>query len=411
MDFKKTPRLLVMMFVQYFMQGAWNMTMGLVLSTYGMATIIGSSYALLGLATILSPLFIGMVADRFFASQKVMAILHLINAGVILCVPQFIETQNTTMTLTMIFLVGLLFYPTTALANSISFSHINGVKYFPVIRVFGTFGFMAIGFIIGQMGYSGDTMTWYIASASGVALGLYCFTLPDTPPKAKGSAFALRDLLCLDALALFKDRNFSILMLSIFVLMIPKTAYSAYIPVFLKALGFDNAASMMQVGIACEVIFMFLLSFFLLKAGFKITLMIGVVSWVIRSLFFAHAAIDASVMFVLIGLMLQGFCWDFFFTVGDIYVDRKARPEIKAQAQSLRFIVSNGVGLLFASTVCGQIFNQTVTEQGPQSLPQWESFWIFSAIIAAVVSVFFFIFFKDDLSKEKASTTLAPAKP
>lgn len=410
MDFNKTPRLLIMMFVQYFMQGAWNMTMGLVLSTYGMSAIIGSSYALLGLATILSPLFIGMVADRFFASQKVMAILHLINAGVILCVPQFIEAQDTTMTLVMIFLVGLLFYPTTALANSISFSHINGVKYFPVIRVFGTFGFMVIGFIIGQMGYSGDTMTWYIASAAGVALGLYCFTLPDTPPKAKGSTFTLRDLLCLDALSLFKDRNFSILMLSIFVLMIPKTAYSAYIPVFLKALGFDNAASMMQVGIACEVVFMFLLSFFLLKAGFKVTLMMGAVCWIIRSVLFSQAALDANMTFVLIGLMLQGFCWDFFFTVGDIYVDRKARPEIKAQAQSLRFIVSNGFGLLFASTICGQIFNNTVTDQGPQALPQWESFWLFSAIIAAVVSVFFFIFFKDDLSKEKTPTAMKPAK-
>ncbi|MDK2373866.1 MFS transporter [Serratia fonticola] len=410
MDFNKTPRLLIMMFVQYFMQGAWNMTMGLVLSTYGMAAIIGSSYALLGLATILSPLFIGMVADRFFASQKVMAILHLINAGVILCVPQFIEAQDTTMTLVMIFLVGLLFYPTTALANSISFSHINGVKYFPVIRVFGTFGFMVIGFIIGQMGYSGDTMTWYIASAAGVGLGLYCFTLPDTPPKAKGSTFTLRDLLCLDALSLFKDRNFSILMLSIFVLMIPKTAYSAYIPVFLKALGFDNAASMMQVGIACEVVFMFLLSFFLLKAGFKVTLMMGAVCWIIRSVLFSQAALDANMTFVLIGLMLQGFCWDFFFTVGDIYVDRKARPEIKAQAQSLRFIVSNGFGLLFASTICGQIFNNTVTEQGPQALPQWESFWLFSAIIAAVVSVFFFIFFKDDLSKQKTPAAMKPAK-
>ncbi|NBJ34653.1 MFS transporter [Serratia fonticola] len=410
MDLNKTPRLLIMMFVQYFMQGAWNMTMGLVLSTYGMAAIIGSSYALLGLATILSPLFIGMVADRFFASQKVMAILHLINAGVILCVPQFIEAQDTTMTLVMIFLVGLLFYPTTALANSISFSHINGVKYFPVIRVFGTFGFMAIGFIIGQMGYSGDTMTWYIASAAGVGLGLYCFTLPDTPPKAKGSTFTLRDLLCLDALSLFKDRNFSILMLSIFVLMIPKTAYSAYIPVFLKALGFDNAASMMQVGIACEVVFMFLLSFFLLKAGFKVTLMMGAVCWIIRSVLFSQAALDANMTFVLIGLMLQGFCWDFFFTVGDIYVDRKARPEIKAQAQSLRFIVSNGFGLLFASTICGQIFNSTVTEQGPQALPQWESFWLFSAIIAAVVSVFFFIFFKDDLSKQKTPAAMKPAQ-
>ena len=162
----------------------------------------------------------------------------------------------------------------------------------------------------------------------------------------------------------------------------------------------------MQVGIACEVIFMFLLSFFLLKAGFKITLMLGAVCWIIRTLLFAHASLDANMMFVLIGLMLQGFCWDFFFTVGDIYVDRKAAPEIKAQAQSLRFIVSNGVGLLFASTVCGQIFNNTVTEQGPQALPQWETFWLVSAGVAAVVSVFFLIFFRDDISKRKADLPL-----
>lgn len=400
MDFKTTPRLLIMMFVQYFMQGAWNMTMGLVLSTYGMAAIIGDAYALLGVATLISPLLIGMIADRFFASQKVMAILHLINAAVILCVPQFVEAQNTTMTLFMIFIVGLLFYPTTALSNSISFTHINGVKYFPIIRVFGTFGFMTIGFILGEMGFSGSTMTWYIASGAAVILGLYCFTLPNTPPKAKGKPFSVRDLLFLDALSLFKDKYFTILMLSIFVLMIPKTAYSAYIPVFIKALGFNNAASIMQIGVAFEVMFMFVLSFFLLKFGFKFTLLLGAVSWIIRSLFFAHAAVDASLVYIVVGLVLQGLCWDFFFTAGDIYVDRKAKPEIRAQAQGLRFIVSNGIGLLFASTVCGAIFNNTVTETGPAALPQWQSFWYIPAGIAAVVAVFFFIFFKDDVSKK-----------
>ncbi len=396
-----TSRLLVMMFVQYFMQGAWNMTMGLVLSSYGMANIIGNAYALLGLATILSPLFIGMIADRFFSSQKVMATLHIINAAVLFCVPQFVETQNVGMTLFMIFIVGLLFYPTTALSNSITFSHINGVKYFPVIRVFGTFGFMVIGFILGEMGLSGSTMTWYIAAGTGVFLAIYCMTLPDTPPKAKEKPFSPRDILCLDALSLFKDRYFAILMFSIFVLMIPKTAYSAYIPVFIKALGFDNAASIMQIGVACEVVFMFVLSSILLKFGFKTTLLIGAIAWVIRSWLFSYAAMDTGMSFIIIGLLLQGLCWDFFFTAGDIYVDKKAKPEIRAQAQGIRFIVSNGAGLLFASTVCGYIFNDTVTETGAASLPQWANFWHYPAIVAAVVVVFFIIFFKDDVSKHK----------
>lgn len=130
-------------------------------------------------------------------------------------VPQFVETQNVGMTLFLIFIVGLLFYPTTALSNSITFSHINGVKMFPVIRVFGNFGFMVVGFIMGEMGFSGSTMTWYIAAGAGVVLALYCLTLPDTPPKAKDQPFKPRDILCLDALSLFKDRYFAILMLSI----------------------------------------------------------------------------------------------------------------------------------------------------------------------------------------------------
>src|SRR5690625_4027411 len=167
------------------------------------------------------------------------------------------------------FIVALLFYPTTALANSISFRHINGVKLFPAIRVFGTFGFMAIGFLLGELGFSGSIMTFKIAAISAVVLGLYCFTLPNTPAPAKGQKFSMRDLLCLDALSLFKDKNFTVFMICTIFLMIPKTAYSAYLPVFLVALGYDNASTMMQVGISAEDIFMFLLSFFVMNYGFN----------------------------------------------------------------------------------------------------------------------------------------------
>ncbi|MCX8956784.1 MFS transporter [Erwinia psidii] len=404
MKIRKTPRLFIMMYAQYFVQGAWNMTMGLVLSTFGMSSIIGTAYGALGLATILSPLIIGMIADRFFCSQKVMGTLHLINAGVLLLIPQYIISNNNVMFLAMLFIVGLLFYPTSALANSISFRHASGVKTFPIIRVFGTLGFMSIGFILGQYGFSGSIMTWYIASFSGVCLGVYCFTLPDTPPKAKGENFEARDLFCLDALALFKDKSFSVFMLSTFFLMIPKTAYSAYIPVFLKSLGFDNAATMLQIGTVFEIIFMFVLSFFLMKFGFKKVILLGAFCWIIRCFLLSHAAIDNHVVYILIALMLQSFCWDFFFTAGDIYVDSKASEKIKAQAQSLRFIVSNGIGLMFASTVCGKIFNSTVNLKDPLALLQWQDFWIYPMVIAAIVSLSFFIFFKDEKKKNITSS-------
>ncbi|MEY9093517.1 MFS transporter [Paenibacillus sp. RC84] len=389
------PRLLIMMFLQYFVQGAWNMTLGLVLSTSGLSSIIGTSYALLGIATILSPLFIGMVADRFIASQKIMGILHVVNACVMLAIPSQIQSGNATMFLVLIFIVGVLFYPTTGLSNSISFRHIHGAKTFPVIRVFGTFGFMVIGFLLGQMGFSGSVMTFKIAAISAIVLGIYCFTLPNTPAAGKGKKFLMKDLLCLDALALFKDKNFTVFMVCTIFLMIPKTAYSAYVPVFLGALGFNNAATIMQIGIATEVIFMFLLSLFLFKFGFKKIILWGAITWVLRSLLFSFAAVDAGILVIVIALALQGICWDFFFTAGDIYVDNKADVTIKAQAQSLKFMISNGLGLLFASSVTGYIFNHTVVDQGAAALKQWQQFWIYPAVVAAVVALVFFLLFKD----------------
>ncbi|MDR7343397.1 nucleoside transporter [Pantoea alhagi] len=403
MFMSKTPRLFIMMFMQYFLQGAWSMTMGLVLSTFGMSKIIGSSYAALGLATILSPLFIGMIADRFFAAQKVMGSLHLINAMVFLLMPQIIKSHNESMYLLMIFIVGILFYPTAALANSISFRHINGVKLFPVIRVFGTFGFMVIGFILGEYGFSGSTTTWHIASLAAVTLGLYCFTLPPTPPKARGEKFMLRDLFCLDALSLFKDKNFAIFMLCTFFLMIPKTTYVAYIPVFLKTLGYDNSASMLQIGTVSEIVFMLFLSLFLVKFGFKKIILLGAMCWIIRCFLLSQESMYNNTIFIVAALLLHGICWDFFFTAGDIYVDSKADEKIKSQAQGLRFIVSNGIGVMFASLVSGHIFNSTI--KAPELLAQWQDFWLYPMVIAAIVSVVFLISFKEP-SQIKTETHL-----
>lgn len=395
-------RLMSMMFIQYIVQGAWVLTLGLVLSSHGMADIIGTAYAVLGIATILSPMFVGMVADRFFATEKVLAIMHLLLAAVVYVTSIWIQDQNATLTLVGIFFVGLIYYPTVALTNSISFRHVDGPRYFPVIRVFGSIGYVVLGLFIGEMGWSGSINTWYVASISAIIMGVYSFTLPHTPPKMAGAPLSVRDILCLDAMSLFKDKYFTIMMISILVLMVPKTAYSAYIPVFLNALGFDNAASMMQIGVAMEVLFVFFIPFFLIKCGFKVTLMLGMICWAIRSVLFSEAALSENYSYtlVILGLFLQGVCWDFFFTVADIYADKKAGPNIKAQAQSLRFIASNGVGLFFASSICGYIFNHQVTDTSSAGLPQWETFWLFPAGIALVVFIAFWIFFKDDVSHE-----------
>lgn len=394
----KLPRLLIMMFLQYFVQGAWNMVIGAVLSAYDLKDIVGTTYSVLGIATIISPLFIGMVADRFFSSQKVMGTLHLLNAGVLFLLPLYIHNHNEIAFLIVVFIVGLLFYPTTALANSVSFRHIDGVKWFPIVRVFGTIGFMTVGFLMGDkvLSIAQTTDTFVLAAFASIIYGIYCFTLPNTPPATKNKKISMREILCLDALSLFKDKYFSIFMFSTFVLMISKTAYSAYIPVYFPFLKIDPA-SMMQIATATEVIFMIFLAFILRKLGFKKVILLGAISWIIRSLLLSQAAISESYMFFIVGaLLLQGLCWDFFFTAGDIYIDKKANPEIKAQAQGLRFIVSNGIGLFMAASVCGFINNKIVTEKTmPEAAAQWQEFWIYPAVVAAIVAIGFWIFFND----------------
>ncbi|WP_392562842.1 MFS transporter [Orbus sturtevantii] len=407
----KLPRLLVMMFLQYFVQGAWNMVIGAVLAAYGLKEIVGSTYSVLGIATIISPLFIGMVADRFIASQKVMGVLHILNAAVLFSLPSFIQSGNESGFLVMIFIVGLLFYPTTALANSVSFRHIDGVRWFPIVRVFGTIGFMVVGFTLGKtfLDIAKSTNSFLLASGASVLYGLYCFTLPNTPPVAKNKKISIREILCLDALSLFKDKYFSIFMFATFILMIAKTAYSAYLPVYLPVLDLDPA-SMMQIATATEVIFMIFLSFLLGRFGFKKVILFGSISWIIRSLMLSQAAVSDDYLLYIIGaLLLQGLCWDFFFTAGDIYVDKKAKPEIKAQAQGLRFIVSNGFGVFMAASVCGIINNRVVTEKTmPAAATQWQEFWIYPAVVAAVVTIGFWIFFNDKsvIMKPKIKHTL-----
>lgn len=392
----KIPRLFVMMFMQYFVQGAWNMTIGAVLATYNMKESIGTTYSLLGLATIISPLFIGMIADRFFASQKVISILHILNGLVMLLLPTYILEGNVTAFLFIIFIVGLLYYPTTALSNSIAFHHISEQKLFPYIRVFGNIGFIVIGLIMGYYKIFDNVIVFKVAAISAIICGLYCLTLPNTPPTAKGSKLDLRTIFCLDALSLFKDRYFTIFMLATFVLMITKTAYSAYIPVYLKVLDM-NSANMMQIAVGAEVLFMVLLVSMLKKFGFKVVIMLGIIGWVIRMFIFSHAATsDDYFTYILIGLLLQGVCWDFFFTAGDVYVNSKAHESIKAQAQGLRFIVSNGFGVFMASSVIGAINNHVVTEKNmPLAAPQWSEFWLYPAVVALIVGILFWIFFKD----------------
>lgn len=391
----KMPRLSLLMFIQYFLQGTWSMTIGAVLAENNMDQYIGTTYVLLGLATMLSPIFIGMLADRIFPAQNVMGILHLLNSVALYSLPFTIFSQNQIAYFSLIFIIGLLYYPTAVLANSITFRHLNDSKVFPLIRVTGNIGFIISGLTMGYFTIFADVIIFKLAAIVSVCCAIYCFTLPHTPPLLSHSRLDWRALLCLDALVLFKNRYFSLFMLITLFVMIAKTAYSAYIPVYLKDLQM-NAATMIQIGVISEVFLMLLLGQIIKKWGIKWVLAIGIIAWAVRSYLLSVATTAAEPSnYILLGLILQGICWTFFFVAGDIYVNDQATAQIKAQAQSLRFIFSNGIGVVFSSYLIGILYNSTVTDHKlPNMANQWAEFWLCPSVVAMVSAVVFIVGFR-----------------
>ncbi|HHW7567390.1 TPA: MFS transporter [Mannheimia haemolytica] len=386
-----------MMFLQYFTQGAWNMTIGAVLADYGMKNSIGSTYALLGLATLISPLFIGMIADRFLAAQKTIAILHLLNSVILYQIPSTILQNEYSQFFMLIFIVGLLYYPTTALSNSITFQHLSDSRNFPFIRVFGNIGFITAGLIMGYFNIFDQVIVFEIAAFSSLICGLYCFTLPNTPPAARHSVINWKTLLCLDAFILFRDKFFTIFMAVTMLLMLTKTSYSAYISVYLQDFQL-NAANMMQIAVISEVIFMLLLSLSIKKFGFKWVMGMGIIAWFIRTYLLSIAATATTPLtYIVISLALQGVCWTFFFATGDVYINYKANDHIRTQAQSLRFMLSNGIGVLVTSYIIGIIYNNVITQhQLPLIAEQWSEFWLYPSAIALVAGILFLTLFKNE---------------
>lgn len=395
------PRLSVMMFLQYFITGSWMVTMGLVLSEQGLSSIIGTAYSVGGIATILSPIFIGMLADRFFASEKIMGVLHIISGVVLWMVPSQIQAGNGAMILVLIFLHKLLYQPTGAISNNIVFNSVvdKEEKFFPIIRVFGTIGFIVVGLLIGQLGLSSSTMTFQIAAITSFLLGIYSFTLPNTPAPAKGKPFSIRDLLFLDAFALLKDRNYLVFMICTMALFIVNTFYSTFASVFFNDVGFDNVASIMTIGQMSEVIFMLLMPLFFIRFGVKYMLIFGMLGFILRALLLGFGA--PEVAFMIMAIALYGTCQDFIFVTGEIYTSQKADKKIKAQAQSLLKTFTWGIGMFIGSFIAGNIFNSTVATQGAESLSKWTVFWMYPAIVAGIMLIFFALFFKDRSRKPK----------
>lgn len=389
-------RLSSLMFLEYFIWGSWYVTMGTYLFTNFKtdAIQVGSSYANLSVAAIISPFFVGLIADRFFAAQKVLGVLHLMGAVTLYYISTIGDFGSFWW---LILLYTLLYMPTMALANSISFSQLKDPgKEFPAIRVFGTVGWIAAGLVISFLGMESSAVTFQIAAASSLLLGLFSFFLPDTPVK-KNTSKSLSAILGLDALVLFKNRSFIVFFISSIVICIPLSFYYSFTNSFLNDIGVSNTAGKMTLGQASEFFFMLAIPFFFSRLGVKKMLIIGIAAWITRYLLFAYGNVDANMWMLYAGIILHGVCYDFFFVTGQIYTDAKAGEAIKNAAQGLITFATYGVGMLIGSYVSGFITENYAVTLNNETSYQWEQVWLMPAMIAGFVLITFAILFKDRL--------------
>lgn len=394
------PRLSLMMFLQFFIWGSWSVTLGLVMSQHNMSLLIGDAFSAGPIASILSPFVLGMLVDRFFASQKVMAVMHLAGAAILWFVPQALVAQNGALLIGLLFGYTLCYMPTLALTNNIAFHSLSDKdKTFPVVRVFGTIGWIVAGIFIGVTGISDTTGIFTLAAIISVILALYSLTLPNTPAPAKGLPVKVRDLFCADAFALLKVRHFFVFSLCATLISVPLGTYYAYTASFLADAGVGDVSTAMSFGQMSEIFFMLVIPFLFRRLGVKYMLLIGMCAWFVRYAFFAIGISEEGRFLLYLGILLHGVCYDFFFVVGFIYTDRIAGEKVKGQAQSMIVMFTYGIGMLLGSQISGALYNRLVAGQ---TVPQaWTTFWWIPAVAAAVIAVIFLFSFKYD-DKEQA---------
>jgi nucleoside transporter len=393
-----------MMFLEYFIWGAWYVTLGTWLgqSLHFSGEQVGLAFGTNALGAVLSPFFVGLMADELFANQKLLAALHAIG-GFLLWVA---STQTGFSSMYVILLAySLCYMPTMALSNAVAFRQMKDPKQdFGSIRVLGTFGWIIAGLVIGSLipkFFTGHTVEATaipvrVAAISSFIMAVYSLTLPDTPPLRKGHGFKLSNIFPAEAFSLFKDRNFAVFALASFLICIPLQFYYAFTNPFLNEIGVQNAVSKMTLGQFSELLFMLTLPFFFKQIGVKYTLVLGMLAWVVRYLCFGFGNADSLMWTLYLGIVLHGICYDFFFVTGQVYVDMKAPQALRAAAQGLIIFITYGIGMFVGSWICGRVVDMYATTSAGVVAHNWRSIWMVPAVFALFVLVFFLFGFRTE---------------
>lgn len=411
-------RLSAMMFLQFFVWGAWYVSMTGFITEAGMGGLTGAAYSVGPLAAIIAPFFLGMIADRFFSTERVLSVLHLLGGAFLIAAPfvarpfelapapsdsslfyqlvlHDLPAYREPFTL-LLFSHMLCYMPTLGLTTSLAFSHLeNQERDFPLVRVLGTIGWIVGNIAVGQL-QGGDKSAgqFYLAGGAAILLGIYSLTLPHTPPPSKGKPTSFGQILGTDSFRLFKNPSYTVFIICSFLICIPLAGYYQQARNFVESAGLlirGSATTTMSFGQMSEIVFMVLMPLFFARLGVKWMLLVGMGAWVARYGLFAAAAEDHIRWMVLVGVLLHGICYDFFFVTGMIYVDKKSTQDIRSQAQGFLVLVTQGLGLGLGA----KLFFAWVTMNTKEGVPDWYNIWLYPALFAAGVMVIFFLFFWD----------------
>lgn len=387
-----------MMFLEFFIWGGWFVTLGTYLlkdlKTSGIE--VGAAVTTQSIGAIVAPFIIGLIADKFFSAQKILGVLHLLG-GILLWWASTVADFGSFYPIILVYMV--LYMPTLALVNSVSFRQMkNPSKEFPPIRVLGTIGWIVAGALISwlnwdkQGGEAALVNTFKMAAIASIILGLFSFTLPATPPVKKGESASIGEILGLDAIRLLKNKSYLIFFLASIAICIPLAFYYGFANPFFQEKGMQATTVTQSLGQVSEILFMVMIPFFFVRLGVKKMLAVGMFAWALRYVLFAYGDAGANYWMLIIGILLHGVCYDFFFVTGQIYTDNLAGERFKSAAQGFITLATYGVGMLIGSLIAGQIVDDYKVSENSHN---WLIIWLIPAAIAAVVLVLFLLFFRD----------------
>ncbi|MFM2479787.1 MFS transporter [Celerinatantimonas sp. YJH-8] len=401
------PRLSIMMFLQFFIWGAWYTSIAVYMSEVGMGSLTHWPFTVNPIAAVIAPFFVGLIADKYFATQKVLGILHLVGAVILFITPM--TTSNHAGFIVLLLIYNLCYMPTLALSNSLAFRNIaDQEKQFPMIRVCGTVGWIVAGlfisFVLSNMFHivaEKTAMPMYAAAIASVILGFYCFSLPDTRPDAANMKVSWREISGISVIRELASPAFIIFIVCSFLICIPLAAYYNFTQLFLNFEQVKNIAGIQTIGQCSEFFFMLMMPIFFRRLGVKWMLLVGMLAWVARYALFAMSVPDSVMWMIIAGIALHGICYDFFFVTGQIYVDKQCNDQNRGQAQGLLVLITYGIGMLVGAQIAGVLYDRLLAGAPSLTAENWVKFWWIPSIFALVIAVIFFLLFKE---KKSAAT-------